>query len=1152
MRHLLSVALLLAVSSAQAANITVDGTNCTLADAITAANTDASAGNCPAGSGADTITLQVDVTLSADLPQIASAITLEGGGHFISGNNARRVLYIVNTGNLTLNATTVKDGKATSDPAYGGGIYNDGGTLTLTNSTVSGNTASYGGGGICNYGTATLTNSTVSGNTASSDGGGIYNYVGTLTLNNSTVSGNTASSEGGGIYNYGTATLTNSTVSGNTASYGGGIYNVGTLTLNNSTVSGNTASYGGGISNLGTLTLNNSTVSGNTASSNGGGIYAALVNRFTLNNSTVSSNSAAGKGGGILFANWSEGTLRSSLISGNTAASGKEVYNDSTSYGGTVTADSFNVFGHSGETSAQAFNGFTPGASDVNATSDGGTPAGLAALLSPLTNNGSPTKTHALPVGSLAIDLDAACSAGLSTDQRGFPRPAISGTGCDAGAYERQTSILIPVNGTTCTLADAITAANTDTATGGCPAGSGADTITLLADVTLAATLPQISSVITIEGGGHFISGNKAYSVLYIANTGNLTLNETTVKDGKATSEHSYAISGGGIVNIGTIKLTNSTVSGNIASDDLRSYGGGIYNSGTIMLTNSTVSSNTISSKYGTPCGGGIYNEDTGTITLTDSTVSGNTTGSPDISSDGGGICNYGTVTLTNSTVSGNKVSSSSSSSGGGIYNHGGTVTLTNSTVSGNGALSSSSFGGGIFNLVGTVTLTNSTVRNNNADSLSNASSCGGGIYNLGTATLTNSTVSDNRAFSSSTSPPAYPVNSYGGGIFNRGTITLTNSTVSGNQAVTDVTGTYGGGIYSDNGTVTLRSSLVSGNTSTGPAAVSGKEVYSAYGTVTADSFNVFGHSEETSAQAFDGFTPGARDVNAASDGTPALLAAVLSPLAANGGPTETHALPVGSPAIDLDTECSAMQATDQRGIIRPTTGCDAGAVEYSPSFSTACGNGRDLPANTWLMTAPSCQPAVPPGISIDAQYGNDIPGGVYGTNWIAYSWNPGNQDYVQETAAAPLTLGAGNWVYSTAAATLALDGAATPTTDCTAYGSSGQCFDIDLAIAPSGQNHWNMVGQPFPYTVNWADVKVAVSSDGGVTWTAYTPSAAETAGYASKTFHRWTGSAYEPKDDSTPGSIGILQPQEAVWLRSLGSYSGPAPQKLKLLIPAQ
>jgi len=137
--------------------------------------------------------------------------------------------------------------------------------LVVTNGTSVGDASN--GGGISNSGTLTLTNSTVSGNETTGNGGGIYNDDGTLTLTNSTVSGNEAGYGGAGIYNRGTLTLTNSTVSGNTGVYGagGGISNVdGTLTLTNSTVSGNATAYGGsGISNDGgTLTLTNTVIDG--------------------------------------------------------------------------------------------------------------------------------------------------------------------------------------------------------------------------------------------------------------------------------------------------------------------------------------------------------------------------------------------------------------------------------------------------------------------------------------------------------------------------------------------------------------------------------------------------------------------------------------------------------------------------------------------------------------------------------------------------------------------------------------------------------------------------------------------------------------------------------------------------------------------------
>ena len=377
------LALLLATAVlpglAQAADITVDGTTCTLAEAITAANNDnADSNGCVDGSGNDTITLQVDVTLAAALPQITSNITIEGGGHFISGNNDTAVGSVLTVGSgadLTLNETTVKEGNKDGN---GGGIYNQG-TVTLTNSTVSGNMAFSSsiwpfGGGIYNEGTLNITNSTVSDNTVFITA----NYY----------------SAGGGIYNKGTAWLINSTVSGNTASvsdsnaYGGGIYNlIGSVTLINSTVSSNTAStsspsfssFGGGMRNL----------------------------------------------GGTI-------TLHSSIISGNIAAEGKEVYNDSA----TVNVDSFNVFGHSDETSAEAFVDFTPGATtDVTATSDSGTATALEVILNPtLADNGGPTLTHALRMNSPAIDLDAACNTNLSTDQRGYDRPI--GVSCDAGAFE--------------------------------------------------------------------------------------------------------------------------------------------------------------------------------------------------------------------------------------------------------------------------------------------------------------------------------------------------------------------------------------------------------------------------------------------------------------------------------------------------------------------------------------------------------------------------------------------------------------------------------------------------------------------------------------------------------------------------------------------
>lgn len=233
--------LLMLARPAAAATITVDGTNCTLVEAIDSANNDNAAGNgCANGSGADTITLQTDVTLTASnnggnegdngLPQISSAITIEGGGHTLSrGASAPlfRFFFVQAGGALTLNRLTLSKGDALdANYNHGGAIFNRG-TVTVNNSTFSGNNGDYGGA-IYNLYRATLTvnNSTFSGNNAST-GGGIANSAGTATVNNSTFSGNTANQRGGGIYNAPSSTLTlaRSLFSGNSASAGAELWN---------------------------------------------------------------------------------------------------------------------------------------------------------------------------------------------------------------------------------------------------------------------------------------------------------------------------------------------------------------------------------------------------------------------------------------------------------------------------------------------------------------------------------------------------------------------------------------------------------------------------------------------------------------------------------------------------------------------------------------------------------------------------------------------------------------------------------------------------------------------------------------------------------------------------------------------------------------
>jgi parallel beta-helix repeat protein len=155
----------------------------------------------------------------------------------VSGNNASQV-FDIEGGSMAISGLTVSGGKT----VHGGGLYNDGGKLSLTDCAISGNAADTGGGVFTQAGgSTTLIDCTVSGN-SSGNGGGLFNgnpvsAGSSTTLMNCTVSGNTAASNGGGLYNNagGTMTLTDCTVSGNTAgTRGGGLYispgNTATLT----------------------------------------------------------------------------------------------------------------------------------------------------------------------------------------------------------------------------------------------------------------------------------------------------------------------------------------------------------------------------------------------------------------------------------------------------------------------------------------------------------------------------------------------------------------------------------------------------------------------------------------------------------------------------------------------------------------------------------------------------------------------------------------------------------------------------------------------------------------------------------------------------------------------------------------------------------
>lgn len=205
--------------------------NCTLRAAIQEANAEGDSDTVTfdsALSGTITLTLG-ELGIANDTP--ANDLIIQGPearNVTVSGNRASRVFHIKSGSAVEIGRLTITRGSASSDAsgfAAGGGIYNDGGTLTVRSSTISDSNA-------------------IATDTSSSVGGGIYNVGGTLTLENTTVSGNSARSGGGIFNNGGTLRLTSSTVSENTAtttnsSGGGVIHQEGTLTLANTIVARN-------------------------------------------------------------------------------------------------------------------------------------------------------------------------------------------------------------------------------------------------------------------------------------------------------------------------------------------------------------------------------------------------------------------------------------------------------------------------------------------------------------------------------------------------------------------------------------------------------------------------------------------------------------------------------------------------------------------------------------------------------------------------------------------------------------------------------------------------------------------------------------------------------------------------------------------------
>ena len=360
----------------------------------------------------------------------------------------------------------------------------------------------------------------------------------------------------------------------------------------------------------------------------------------------------------------------------------------------------------------------------------------------------------------------------------------------------------------TCSLREAIQAANTDTAVDACAAGSGADIV----------VLPAGAFVLGVLGAGE--DGNA---------TGDLDVTGDLIIMGAGAAN--TIVDGAGIDRIFHID----------------------------------------------PSGAGI------TVKIVGVTVKNGLAVPVGLASFGGGILNRGALTIESCTVRGNN-GSNLDVFGGGIYNQG-TLTLNDSTVSENGSLSQGVVGAGILNdSGGTLTIHRSTIN----DKVTGSG--GGGITNRGTLAIENSTISHNTAF--------------GPGGIDTGTGTITSSTLTGNQGV------FGGALCCGPFLV-LRNSIVAGNVSNGYGGDCLGGVVSAGHNLGGDGSCAF-----TAPGDVDGVDPH------------------LGILADNGGPTRTHELLNGSPAIDAGDPVDC-PATDQREIPRPQgAACDIGSFEVEDGSS--------------------------------------------------------------------------------------------------------------------------------------------------------------------------------------------------------------------------
>lgn len=564
---------------------------------------------------------------------------------------------------------------------------------------------------------------------------------------------------------------------------------------------------------------------------------------------------------------------------------------------------------------------------------------------------------------------------------RRFPTVALLLAGCCFAVYAPAATITVDTLADEidagCSLRAAIVSANLDASPeeSGCVSGSGRDRIVFSVTGFLALNepLPDLLDEIDIAGPGPetlTIDAGGSGSVLTIAGSG-VSVSGLALTSGNAPFGGGLRVGEGAAVTVANVDIYS-----NVAAQG----GGGVASNGTLAISDSTIRDNTATGGFG---GGGIYSSAGATLNLTGSAVTDNDTGggggglfiaasaavttleglevrgnsagaggggilaaadlaisasviaensaggAAEITVVGGGIQAGGDVTATAVTVSGNSVTGGSEAGAGGIY-AAGDVVATGSRIEGNKVnigddAPTRDVGGGI--LAAGVWLIDSTVAENATRAVSGAGGSGSAVHAGGDAIIANSTISDNSADDA-------PGRAVGAILLSGATSSsaLANSTVSGNRSRDAAVN-----LAAPASSLSVLNSTITGNHGNG----SGLAGIRSAGVARLANTIVF--SNDVDCRTAAGGSLVSVGYNIDGDGSCALTAGgdqpdsdpLLGPLADNGGPTSTHALLGGSPAIDAG-DAGQCPETDQRGVPRSEDGdldgaaaCDIGAFEY-------------------------------------------------------------------------------------------------------------------------------------------------------------------------------------------------------------------------------